>query len=333
MPGVERIFTAADVPGQRGTGLAIPDLPIFVAVGETTCCVGDILALVVADTAFHARQAADKDQGRLRSATAGDGSVRGDGARTRRRCMRPAICTCIRTCWTPRRFRAAMWMRRSRLPRTSSSRLSKRSRWIRPFSSRRPAWRCRREKASRSIRRARARRSIKPRSPEVLNLPAGRRGNRAGVQRRIVRRERRAVHPGADGAGRASARTSGEDGADAQAIHAAPSQAPSDDAAATRWAPTPKAICWRCAFASWATREATPAPARNACCARLAIPAARIACPTWMSKPRPYSPTIPPAAPCAVSAPTRRTSPWKASWTCSPSEWASMATTFASATF
>ena len=60
MRGVERIFTAPDVPGQRGTGLAIPDLPIFVAVGETTCCVGDILALVVADTAFHARQAADK---------------------------------------------------------------------------------------------------------------------------------------------------------------------------------------------------------------------------------------------------------------------------------
>jgi selenium-dependent xanthine dehydrogenase len=60
MPGVERVFTAADVPGQRGTGLAIPDLPIFVAVGETTCCVGDILALVVADTMFHARQAAGK---------------------------------------------------------------------------------------------------------------------------------------------------------------------------------------------------------------------------------------------------------------------------------
>jgi selenium-dependent xanthine dehydrogenase len=60
MEGVERIFTAPDVPGQRGTGLAIPDLPIFVAVGEITCCVGDILALVVADTAFHARQAAAK---------------------------------------------------------------------------------------------------------------------------------------------------------------------------------------------------------------------------------------------------------------------------------
>ncbi len=60
MPGVVRIFTAPDVPGQRGTGLNIPDLPVFVAVGETTCCVGDILALVVADTLFHAREAAQK---------------------------------------------------------------------------------------------------------------------------------------------------------------------------------------------------------------------------------------------------------------------------------
>jgi len=60
MPGVVRIFTAADVPGKRGTGLNYPDLPIFVAVGETTCCVGDFLAMIVADTAFHARQAADK---------------------------------------------------------------------------------------------------------------------------------------------------------------------------------------------------------------------------------------------------------------------------------
>ena len=60
MPGIARIFTAPDVPGQRGTGLAIPDLPLFVAIGETTCCVGDMLALVVADTMFHARQAAEK---------------------------------------------------------------------------------------------------------------------------------------------------------------------------------------------------------------------------------------------------------------------------------
>jgi selenium-dependent xanthine dehydrogenase len=60
MPGMARVLTAKDVPGERGTGLVIPDLPVFVAVGETTCCVGDFLALVVADTAFHARQAGAK---------------------------------------------------------------------------------------------------------------------------------------------------------------------------------------------------------------------------------------------------------------------------------
>ena len=60
MPGVVRVFTAADVPGNRGTGLNDPDQPVFVAEGELTCCVADFLAMVVADTAFHARQAAAK---------------------------------------------------------------------------------------------------------------------------------------------------------------------------------------------------------------------------------------------------------------------------------
>src|SRR5262252_1228529 len=60
MPGVVRVFTAADVPGNRGTGLNAPDQPVFVAEGELTCCVADFVAMVVADTAFHARQAAAK---------------------------------------------------------------------------------------------------------------------------------------------------------------------------------------------------------------------------------------------------------------------------------
>jgi len=60
MPGVKRIFTAKDVPGLRGTGIAMPDLPVFVAVGETTCCVSDMFALVVADTMYQARKAAEK---------------------------------------------------------------------------------------------------------------------------------------------------------------------------------------------------------------------------------------------------------------------------------
>ena len=60
MPGVVRVFTAADVPGFRGQGLNDADQPIFVAEGELTCCVSDFLAMVVADTQFHARQAAAK---------------------------------------------------------------------------------------------------------------------------------------------------------------------------------------------------------------------------------------------------------------------------------
>jgi selenium-dependent xanthine dehydrogenase len=58
MPGVVRVLTAADVPGSRGTGLMSPDQPVFVAEGEVTCCVADFLAMAVADTQFHARQAA-----------------------------------------------------------------------------------------------------------------------------------------------------------------------------------------------------------------------------------------------------------------------------------
>ena len=58
MPGVVRVLTAPDVPGERNVGLVVRDWPVFVLVGETTRCVGDVLALVVADTQFHARAAA-----------------------------------------------------------------------------------------------------------------------------------------------------------------------------------------------------------------------------------------------------------------------------------
>jgi xanthine dehydrogenase molybdenum-binding subunit len=59
MPGVLRVVTAADVPGERHVGLILKDWPVFVAVGETTRCVGDVLALVVADSMFNARRATD----------------------------------------------------------------------------------------------------------------------------------------------------------------------------------------------------------------------------------------------------------------------------------
>jgi xanthine dehydrogenase molybdenum-binding subunit len=58
MPGVVRVFTADHIPGQRHVGLIVPDWPIMVAVGETTRCVGDVLAVVVADQQYRARRAA-----------------------------------------------------------------------------------------------------------------------------------------------------------------------------------------------------------------------------------------------------------------------------------
>ncbi len=58
VPGVVRVFTAADVPGQRYQGLIEKDWPLFVAQGETTHCIGDILAAVAADDGRTARRAA-----------------------------------------------------------------------------------------------------------------------------------------------------------------------------------------------------------------------------------------------------------------------------------
>ncbi|MBD3853952.1 MAG: selenium-dependent xanthine dehydrogenase, partial [Acidobacteria bacterium] len=58
-PGVERILTARDIPGLCNHGLIVHDWPLIVATGETTRCVGDVLAVVVADSQHHARTAAD----------------------------------------------------------------------------------------------------------------------------------------------------------------------------------------------------------------------------------------------------------------------------------
>jgi aldehyde oxidoreductase len=60
MAGVVRIFTAADVPGQRSVGLIQQDWPLFAAEGEETRYVGDALALVVADSQQAARAAAEQ---------------------------------------------------------------------------------------------------------------------------------------------------------------------------------------------------------------------------------------------------------------------------------
>ena len=57
MPGVVAVFTAADVPGELRSGLIHKDWPAFIPVGGRTSYLGDILALVVAETRAQARAA------------------------------------------------------------------------------------------------------------------------------------------------------------------------------------------------------------------------------------------------------------------------------------
>jgi len=57
-PGVVAVLTASDVPGERVQGLITRDWRQLVAVGETTSYVGDVLAIVVAESRHAAREAA-----------------------------------------------------------------------------------------------------------------------------------------------------------------------------------------------------------------------------------------------------------------------------------
>ena len=58
MPGVRRVFLAADIPGKCHSGLIVADWPLMVAVGETTRTGADVLAGVVAESESQARAAA-----------------------------------------------------------------------------------------------------------------------------------------------------------------------------------------------------------------------------------------------------------------------------------
>ena len=59
IPGVISIVTAADTPGERYQGLIYKDWPIFVAIGEETRYVGDVIAAVAAIDRRTARRAAE----------------------------------------------------------------------------------------------------------------------------------------------------------------------------------------------------------------------------------------------------------------------------------
>ncbi|CAN5769644.1 selenium-dependent xanthine dehydrogenase [soil metagenome] len=58
MPGVHTVYTAADVPGELRVGLIHKDWPVFIPEGGRTSYLGDVLAIVVADTPALARKAA-----------------------------------------------------------------------------------------------------------------------------------------------------------------------------------------------------------------------------------------------------------------------------------
>ncbi len=56
-PGVIKVFTSKDIPGNRFTGLIIPDWPLMIEEGEETRYVGDVLAGLVAKSEKIAREA------------------------------------------------------------------------------------------------------------------------------------------------------------------------------------------------------------------------------------------------------------------------------------
>ena len=58
VPGVEAVFTAADLPGDLRVGIIHTDWPVFIPEGGRTSYLGDVLAIVVADSRQTAREAA-----------------------------------------------------------------------------------------------------------------------------------------------------------------------------------------------------------------------------------------------------------------------------------
>ena len=59
-PGVVRVFTAKDIPGQKIIGIIYRDWPFMIDVGNETRYIGDVLAGVVANTEAEARAAVAK---------------------------------------------------------------------------------------------------------------------------------------------------------------------------------------------------------------------------------------------------------------------------------
>ena len=58
VPGVQAVFTAADIPGEQFVGIIYKDWPVMIPVGGFTSYAGDVLAIVVAQDRLTAREAA-----------------------------------------------------------------------------------------------------------------------------------------------------------------------------------------------------------------------------------------------------------------------------------
>ncbi len=56
LAGVKAIFTSKNIPGDKFTGLIFSDWPLMIGPGETTRYIGDVLALVIAETEEIARK-------------------------------------------------------------------------------------------------------------------------------------------------------------------------------------------------------------------------------------------------------------------------------------
>jgi len=57
LEGVQRVFTAKDIPGEKKVGLILQDWSVMIDEGETTHYIGDVIAGVVAETDAIARKA------------------------------------------------------------------------------------------------------------------------------------------------------------------------------------------------------------------------------------------------------------------------------------
>ena len=57
-PGVQAIYTAADITGELMVGIIYKDWPVMIPVGGRTSYAGDVLAIIIADTRQNAREAA-----------------------------------------------------------------------------------------------------------------------------------------------------------------------------------------------------------------------------------------------------------------------------------